>query len=322
VKPANQSWVQRVPVAQFAIIMGLAGLGQAWSVAGTVLGVPAIIGQILLGLAAVIFAILTAIYVVKMIRYPMTVASEFANPIQISFFPTFSISLLLLAAAALPYDQSLAVVLWGVGAALQLVLAICIINLWITRNVDINHSSPAWFIPVVGNIVVPQAGVPLGFIELSWFFFAVGIVFWLVLFTIVLYRIIFHDQLPVQFLPTLFILLAPPALGFIAYRLLTHEGQGRVELDGAAHLLIGMAFFLTMLLISMASLFRRLKFALNWWAFTFPSAAMAVATLLYHQAVGSDWTGAIAALVLAAATILIICVALLTVKALLARKLI
>lgn len=320
-QPENQSWVRRVPVAQFAIVMGLAGLGHAWTVASNVLGTSAIIGQALLAVSAVVFVVLTAIYLAKLVRYPVAVAAEFANPVQISFFPTFSISLLLLAVAALPYSRSLAMALWGVGAALQLILAICIINLWITRNVDIAHTSPAWFIPIVGNIVAPQAGVELGFIELSWFFFSVGIMFWLILFTIVLYRIIFHDQLPVQFLPTLFILLAPPALGFIAYRLLTGDGQGEAELDGVAHLLIGMAFFLTLLLISMAGLFRRMPFALSWWAFTFPSAAMAGATLYYDQAVGSAWSGAIAAVVLAAATLVIFGVAARTIQALFAGRL-
>ncbi len=296
--------------------MGLAGLGHAWTVAAPILGIPYAVGQIVLALSAVVFVLLLALYAAKLVRYPRAVATEFGDPVQISFFPTFSISLLLLAVAALPYSRGLAMVVWTIGAALQLVLALSIINLWITRNVDITHTSPAWFIPVVGNIVVPQAGVPLGFIELSWFFFAVGIVFWLILFTIVLYRIIFHDQLPARFLPTLFILLAPPALGFIAYRLLTTGGVETAALDGTARILIGMAFFLTLLLVSMAGSFRRVPFAISWWAYTFPSAAMAVAALEYHLAVGSDWTAAIAAVLLAAATLIILGVAWRTLRAL------
>ncbi|MEM7443514.1 MAG: SLAC1 anion channel family protein [Pseudomonadota bacterium] len=316
-----EPWLRRVPVAQFAITMGLAGLGHAWSVAAYVVGVPPEIGQVLLLASAIVFAILTLIYLAKLIRFPASVAAEFGDPMQINLFPTFSISLLLLAVAALPYSRTLATILWGIGAGLHLLLAICIINLWITRNVDITHTSPAWFIPVVGNIVVPQAGVPLGFIELSWFFFAIGILFWLVLFTIVLYRIIFHDQLPVRFLPTLFILLAPPALGFTAYRYLTQQGTEFAPLDGISRLLIGMAFFICLLLVSMAGLFRRVPFSLAWWAYTFPSAAMAVAALLYHQALGSDWSAAIAAVVLAAATLIILGVAVRTVRATLGGRL-
>ena len=313
--------MRRVPVAQFAIVMGLAGLGHAWAVAAPVLGLSDAVGQILLAVAAVVFVVLLTVYLAKLARYPRAVAAEFGDPVQISFFPTFSISLLLLAIAALPYSRTLAAIVWAVGAALQLILAVSIVNLWITRNVDITHTSPAWFIPVVGNIVVPQAGVPLGFVELSWFFFAVGIVFWLVLFTIVLYRIIFHDQMPARFLPTLFILLAPPALGFTAYRLLTVGDVETAALDGAARVLIGVAFFLALLLVGMAGVFRRVPFALSWWAYTFPSAAMAVAALRYHMAVGSDWTAAIAVVLLVAATIIILGVAWRTLRALFAGTL-
>lgn len=48
---------------------------------------------------------------------------------------------------------------------------------------------PAWFIPVVGNIIVPLAGVRFAPAEVSWFFFSIGLVFWIVLLAIVMYRL-------------------------------------------------------------------------------------------------------------------------------------
>ncbi|MEM0513912.1 hypothetical protein WCN91_00405 [Pseudoalteromonas sp. YIC-827] len=50
------------------------------------------------------------------------------------------------------------------------------------NNLSINHyrlehANPSWFIPVVGNIIAPITGAKLGYIEVSWFFFSVGIVF-------------------------------------------------------------------------------------------------------------------------------------------------
>jgi len=47
--------------------------------------------------------------------------------------------------------------------------------------------------------------------------FAVGFILWCVLFTVIMNRIIFHNPLPQKLLPTLFILIAPPAIGFISY---------------------------------------------------------------------------------------------------------
>ena len=62
-----------------------------------------------------------------------------------------------------------------------------------------------------------DAGVHLVSPEIFWFFFSIGLVFWLVLLAIVLYRLFFHEHLPARLAPTLFILLAPPSVGFITY---------------------------------------------------------------------------------------------------------
>ena len=42
---------------------------------------------------------------------------------------------------------------------------------------------------MVGNIIVPIAGVRFAPTDISWFFFCIGLVFWLVPMTIVLYRL-------------------------------------------------------------------------------------------------------------------------------------
>lgn len=105
--------------------------------------------------------------------------------------------------------------LWSIDTVVvHLGLTLSLLGRWIVCNQDNHYSNPAWFIPIVGNIVVPLAGVPLGQTEVSWFFF-VGVVFWVLLFTLIFYRIVFHHQVPVKFVPTLFIQNAPPAVGFL-----------------------------------------------------------------------------------------------------------
>ena len=39
----------------------------------------------------------------------------------------------------------------------------------------------------------------------------------IILFSIILNRIIFHNPFAAKFMPTMFILIAPPAIGFISY---------------------------------------------------------------------------------------------------------
>ena len=267
--------LEHFPIAFFSMVMGMAGLALAWQKAHIVLGVPPMIGAGLRGAVSALFVILLVFYALKALRHPQAVAMEMRHPVRINFFPTVSISLLLLAIAYLESAPEAAFWLWVAGAILHLGFTLAIFGSWLHHtHYDIKHANPAWFIPVVGNIIVPVAGVRLASPELSWFFFSVGLVFWIVLLTIVLYRLFFHEPLPARLAPTLFILLAPPSVGFIAYTNLIGE------IDAFARVLYYTALFLALLLASNAARFLRLPFFLSAWAYSFPLAALTLATLV------------------------------------------
>ncbi|GEO80765.1 SLAC1 anion channel family protein [Pararhodospirillum oryzae] len=309
-------WLMHVPIPLFAMIMGLTGLGLAWRKAHDVLGVPGAVGESLLGFAATMFVLVAALYLSKAVRHFSEVKAEFNNPIRVNFFPTISISLLLLSIAALPYERTLGLTLWGVGAALHLAATVYLIGRWITRAHEITMINPAWFIPVVGNIIVPLSGVKLGFIELSWFFFSIGLVFWIILFTIVFYRIVFHNPLPGRFFPTLFILVAPPGIGTVSYLALM---GGQIDLFTRVLLYSGL--FLTLLNFSMARHFLKVPFFVSWWAYTFPMAAITIATLEYNHHVPNDGITAVSWTLLVVTTLIIASVFVRTTKALLGGEL-
>ncbi|HRC73532.1 MAG TPA: SLAC1 anion channel family protein [Candidatus Competibacter sp.] len=272
---AHGQRLEHFPVALFSSVMGTSGLTLAWLKAHAVLGAPIIVGEGLRGVASALFGLLLLFYGLKALRYPEAVKLEIRHPIKINFIPTVSISLLLLAICYLEAAPELAYWLWGAGAVLHFGLTLAIFGSWIHHNhYAIQHANPAWFIPVVGNIIVPVAGIRFASPELSWFFFSIGLVFWIVLLTIVLYRLIFHEPLPARLAPTLFILLAPPSVGFIAYVNMT----GTV--DGFARVLYYTALFLALLLASNAIRFLRLPFFISAWAYSFPLAALTLATLV------------------------------------------
>lgn len=137
--------------------------------------------------------------------------------------------------------------------------------------------NPAWFIPIVGNILVPVAGVEYLPKAFSFFYFSVGFFFWIILFTIFLYRAIFHHQLPQKFIPTLFILIAPPAVGFIAYIRIAQSW------DSFAVFMLFIAYFFVALLLFLYDSFKNLKFFISWWAFTFPMMAITLASVVAYQ---------------------------------------
>ncbi|ERP91088.1 C4-dicarboxylate ABC transporter [Marinobacter sp. ES-1] len=287
---SQPSRLQHFPVSWFAMVMGLSGLTIALHRAETVFNL-----AIQPSLAALVFTItvflaLAGLYLLKAVRYPQQVKGEFNHPVKLNFAPTMSIGLILISIALLPHSKTLSLAVWTLGVALHLVFTLYVLATWIHHtHFEINHMNPAWFIPIVGNILVPIAGVQHGFTELSWFFFSIGLVFWLVLLAIIFNRMFFHNPLPGKLLPTLFILIAPPAVGFLSWMQLTGE------LDAFARILYYSALFLTLMLFTQAPRFLKLPFALSWWAYSFPMAAITIATLGMYQLLGSPffkWLGA------------------------------
>lgn len=277
---SQDSRIKYLPISAFATVMGLSGFSIAWEKAQRMTGFSGVAG-VTLAFAALLFVVLLFAYGSKLMSHRDAVLKELHHPVRLSFFPTISISLVLLATATLEVHTGVSEVLWLVGSTLHLLFTLYVLGAWINHeHFQIQHMNPAWFIPVVGNILVPIAGVSHGYVEVSWFFFSIGLLFWLVLLTIVFYRIIFHAPLPGKLVPTLFILIAPPAVGFIAYVKLT----GGV--DVFARLLYYSGLFITLLLFTQVHRFARLRFFLSWWAYSFPLAAITIATLIMYQQLG------------------------------------
>ena len=277
------------PVAFFAVVMGLSGLTLVWQYAARLLAAPAAIGAGLAVVTVVTFVVLAGFYALKMLRHPAAVREELEHPVRLSFFPAISISLILIGTLLLELVPPLAHGLWAIGTLLHLSLTLYVAGCWMHHErYEIAHINPAWFIPAVGNILVPLAGIPLGYPAISWFFFSVGLLFWIVLLTIVFYRMFFHAPLPARLLPTLFIMIAPPAVGFVAWTRLV--GQ----LDAMGLILVNIGLFLTLLLATQARRFATLPFFLSFWAYSFPLAAITIATFTYHELTGSQallWLG-------------------------------
>jgi tellurite resistance protein len=292
----------------FAIVMGMSGLTITYQKAHLWLGVSSYFGVVLTFLTSCIFVVIGSIYLLKFIKFKSDVKNEFSHPIRINFFAAISISLLML--AIIYKDQSVLVsgLLWYPGTILHLYLTMHTISFWINNNQELDHSNPAWFIPVVGNVLIPIGGI--GFVgnEILLYFFSVGMFFWFVLFSIIFNRIIFHNQLAAKFMPTLFILIAPPAVGFIAYFKMFEK------IDTFALFLFNIAVFFTLLITFMYKNFLKIKFFISWWAFVFPVAAMAISTMLMYHQFGGDFLLGFSYLMLFITTIIVLIVVFQTVK--------
>lgn len=303
------------PVSFFSSVMGMAGFTIAIEKAESIYKLNGTASLILSIISMLLFLGLAGIYLTKMIKHWDSVKKEIHHPIKISFFPTISISLLLLSVCILPKNMLLASYLWTIGTVLHLGFTLYIMNSWINhQHFEVHHMNPAWFIPIVGNILVPITGVALGHNDISWFFFSIGIVFWPVLLTIIYYRVIFHPALPEKLIPTFFILIAPPAVGFLSYVRLNGG------LDNFAQVMYFAALFFTLLLFTQFKKFAKLDFYLSWWAYSFPMAAISIATMVMYQATENSLYSILAMVLLTILTLFIALLIVKTIKAIMKNK--
>jgi len=274
------------PASFFGMIMGLTGLSIAFINLAKVYESMSIVANISTIFTVVLTVILLLVYAYKMIRFPREVIAELKHPIKMNFVPAISISLLLLSIAfyALNFHE-LSKYVWMIGAVSQLSLTYWVLYNWMHHDFFTpEHSNPAWFIPIVGNIIVPIAGIHHAPLELNWFFFSVGLIFWIVVKSILVNRIIFHAPIQERLIPTLFIFIAPPAVGFISYLALNNH-----ELNQFGMVLYFFGLAMTLLMFVSVGKFVKMAFALSWWAFTFPLAAMAIASYQMASISGADF---------------------------------
>ncbi|MDO8420410.1 MAG: SLAC1 anion channel family protein [Rubrivivax sp.] len=263
----------------YALVMGLAGLSLAWHRAVPLLGDMAGAVSMLIGAgAAVVFAVLVVATLIRGRRYPDAWAEDRKHPVRHTFIAALPIAVLLLATVGValagphPWLQAL----WWMGALTQLFVTWWVLARWwrpaTQGGLQWAGVTPALFIPIVGNVLVPLAGMPLAQAEWSAAQFGIGLLFWPLVTVLILVRIAVQGMWPERLLPTAFIFIAPPAV----------VGLAALQL-GAPALLAwvswGMALFTLLWVGALVPRIAKLPFGLPHWAMSFPLAAFAALTL-------------------------------------------
>lgn len=304
-----------LPLPLFAAPMGLGGLGLAWREASHILGAPAVIGEALLLLTTALWLLIFGLHLTRAMRHPGALVGDFKHPIRSAFAGAVSIGLMIIAAALFPYARDAAAIVWAVGVALHVGIAVWTVRGLLIAPREAASLAPPLLIPLVGNILAPILGAKLGFLAVSWMMFGLGALLWAMIQPIILGRVVAGPPLPDKLKPTLGIFLAPPAVGTVALVSLT-GGFGVAALT-----VFGLAVFVAAVLLSMIPLFARIPFAMSWWGWTFPSAAFALAMILLAQVWPADWAVALAWALLFLASTIVARVSLATMRAALTGRL-
>lgn len=263
----------------FALPMGLSGLALAWHRAGPLMGEMATGVALVIGaLAALVFAVLVVATLLRWQRHPDAWAEDRKHPVRHTFVAALPIAMMLLAtvAVALLGPSPAADALWWLGSLSQLMVTWWVLTRWWNGNqaggLQWQVVTPALFIPVVGNVLAPLAGVPLGHADWAAAQFGVGLLFWPVVLVLLLVRVASQGLFPERLRPTVFIFIAPPAV----------VGLSSLQLGAPpvlAWMCWGMALFSFFWVGSQAGRLVKLPFSLPHWAVSFPLAALSALTL-------------------------------------------
>lgn len=277
----------------FATVMGLCGLALAWYRAQGLLGEMAGAVSLLIGLlAAAVAVLLLAASLLRWQRYPQALAEDLKHPARHAFVAALPVSLLLLATVGVVHDGAAGALaglwraLWWLGSLGQLWATLWVLGRWLAPVTLVPAGAnagglwpsvtPVLLIPVVGNVVVPLAGLPLGHELWSAAQFGIGALLWPVVIGLVLVRRLAHSPLPDRLLPAWFITIAPPTV--IGLVLL----QMRAPLAVVAGLW-GVALFFLLWLLPLARRIAGQPFGVPFWGLSFPLAALATLTLRLSQ---------------------------------------
>jgi len=298
----------------FALVMGLSGLTLAWHQAAGAFGEMASGIALVLGLlAALVFGVLLVASVVRWQRYPAALAEDLKHPVRHAFVAALPVSVLLLAAVGVSLGgagEPLGGVwngLWWLGSLGQLWATVWALGRWMApvapQPAGVSAAGVLWpsvtpvlLIPVVGNVVVPLAGLPLGHGLWSAWQFGLGAFLWPVVMALILARRLAHSPLPERILPAWFITIAPPAV----IGVVLSQWQAPLPVVAAAW---GVGLFF---LLWVAPVVRRIAnqpFSIAFWAASFPLAAFTALTLRLAELGGSAALQTVGVLMLAITSI-------------------
>lgn len=289
----NHSPLRTVPVSFFGIVLGVAGLGNAWRIAGALWGVPAFIGEGLLAVAALVWLALVISYLKKWLLARSEALVELKHVTLCCFVGLVGVSTMLIGGAAIPYSRLIAQILFGVGAAYTLSFAVWRMGLLSMGERDPTTTTAILYLPgVAGSFVMANVLGALGYPDWGQYAFGAGLFSWLAIESVLLHRMYTATSLAPPLRPTLGIQLAPPAVGAVAYLSVTSGTPGFV-----AHALLGYAVLQALLLLRLLPWIAKQPFGPSYWAFSFGATALAVAPLRMLQR-GDSGTAAVLAPVL------------------------
>lgn len=285
-------------ISNFSIVMGFCGLAFSYMAATALWGLPAVIGEGIGIVAAVIYAVLCIGYGRKILVQPEAVRQEWESPEGAPFFATFGMASVLLAAVLESWAFLLSAIVWVIGVVALFACIFLLWRRWLKEKQDAAHLTPAWLLILISPLTVPVAGNSLklfGYQELTLFSLSIGLGLGLPGVMFLLKEAVFDKH----FGPGLLIVLTPFGMAYLDY-------TATFGADIFSALLLHCGFFIALpLLLTVLRDMVKGTFSLIWWSTGFPLMAFTNAMLHYAKTSPSAIMNVLSAEFLAGGTVLI-----------------
>jgi tellurite resistance protein len=289
----------------FAIPFGLAGLAGVWRLMSLDYGTPGGIADALSVAAAVVWLLIIAGSLARMVRSPHSVLAELRDPVFSPFWSLTFIIGMLLAGELGAHAPGPAKDLFVAFFIATVLMGGWLTGEWIAGELDQSKLHPGYLLPTVaGGLLGAEGAAQFGLRGVGWMSFGIGMLCWLLLGSLILNRLLLVKPLAPLLQPTLAIELAPPAVAGSAYFLL----HGSVP-TAFAYALAGYTVLMVLVQLRLLPLYVRLKFNPGFWSFTFSWSAVAAIALRWLAVEAPGGQTLYASLVAGAISLLVAAVA-------------
>jgi tellurite resistance protein len=260
------------PLNLFGIPFGLVGLASMWTEAAELRHLPTAIPDVLWVITAVV-------WVVTLLRYllragsPAAVLADLRDPVLGPFAALVPVVATLFGERLHAENADLGKVWVLVTASISFAFAAWFLSHLATQEREIDQLHSGYLLPTVASgLISAQSLSAVGYHMLGLAAFGSGMVFWLLISAVYLYRLSFRPQAPAGLVPTYAIFSAPPAVAGNAWFAITaiHGGE---HVDIVQDLLFGVFLLLIAFQVMLVPTYLRLPFTLGFWALTFTTVA-------------------------------------------------
>ncbi|MCP2263084.1 hypothetical protein ACFQHV_22175 [Promicromonospora thailandica] len=292
---------RRLPLNFFGIAFGTAGLAGTWTTAGQLLDAPVAVGEALWAVAGLAWGFITIEY----LRRPgglRAVARDLHHPVLGPFAALVpAVGSLLSAHLFQWYPVASTIAVWTM-LVLSATHGAWFVSSVLSQPRDTTAIHGGYLLPTVAaTLVASQSLATIGQRDVAIGLLAVGIMFWMLLASLLVVRYSTGPAVPPALFPTVAIFAAPPAVAGNAWWAIS---EGRYSIVDTVFAALMIALLVPHLFL--LPVYTRTPFVIGFWATTFTVAASATyAIRLLTTATGGPLGSALSWLALLVATLVI-----------------